>query len=46
MQLFQNKENKLSPLKEDPFIEEKDMQSLVEANMYTLFELEFISSEF
>ena len=46
MQLFQNNNNTLSPIEKDSFKLEKDIQSLVESNMETLFELEFVSSEF
>ena len=46
MQLFQKNINTLSPIEKDSFKLEKDIQSLVESNMETLFELEFVSSEF
>ncbi len=46
MQLFQNKRHTLTPIERESFKLEKDIQSLVESNMETLFELEFISSEF
>ena len=46
MQLFQNKNNTLSSIDTDSFKLEKDIQSLVEANLQTLFGLELVSSEF
>lgn len=46
MQLFQNNNNTLSPIEQDSFKLEKDLQSLIEANMETLFDLKFIKSEF
>ena len=46
MQLFQNHDGTLTPIERDSFKLEKDIQSLVESNMETLFALEFVSSEF
>lgn len=46
MQLFQNDRGVLTPIEKDSFKLEKDIQSLIESNMETLFGLEFVSSEF
>lgn len=46
MQLFQNSQNGLTPIARDAFKFEKEIQSLIEANLDTLFGLEFVSSEF
>ena len=46
MQLFQNTENTLNPLEKESFKLERDIQSLVEANMEALFGIEFVSTEF
>lgn len=46
MRLFQNDQGMLAPVEKDSFKLEKNIQSLVEANMDTLFGLEFVSSEF
>lgn len=46
MQLFQTTDNTLAPIEKDSFKFEKDIKSLVEANMEMLFDLEFVSSEF
>lgn len=46
MQLFQNDRGVLTPIEKDSFKLEKDIQSLIESNMDTLFGLEFVSSEF
>ena len=46
MKLFLNKNGSLSPIDTDSFKLEKDIQSLVEANLQTLFGLELVSSEF
>lgn len=46
MQLFKNKNNSLSPIAKDSFKLEKDIQSLIEKNLETLFGLELVSSEF
>lgn len=46
MPIFSFKGNKLIPIKEERMDLEKDLQRLVENNLQTLFELEFVSSEF
>jgi predicted transport protein len=46
MQLFHNDKGVLTPIEKDSFKLEKDIQSLIESNMETLFGLEFVSSEF
>ena len=46
MQLFKSESGELLPIERDAFKLEKDIQSLVEANMDTIFGLEFVSSEF
>ena len=46
MQLFQNTKNVLNPLERESFKLERDIQSLVERNMESLFGLEFVSTEF
>jgi len=46
MQLFQKTENVLNPLERESFKLERDIQSLVERNMESLFGLEFVSTEF
>ena len=46
MQLFKNENGELLPIERDAFKLEKDIQSLVEVNMDTIFGLEFVSSEF
>lgn len=46
MNLYQNKNNMLTPVDREIFKLEKDIQCLVESNMDTLFGLEFISTEF
>lgn len=46
MQLFQSDKGALIPIERDPFKLEKDIQSLIEVNMGTLFGLELVSSEF
>ena len=46
MQLFQNTKNVLNPLERESFKLERDIQSLVEHNMESLFGLEFVSTEF
>jgi len=46
MQLFQNTDNVLNPLERESFKLERDIQSLVERNMESLFGLEFVSTEF
>ena len=46
MQLFKSEDGELLPIERDAFKLEKDIQSLVETNMDTIFGLEFVSSEF
>ena len=46
MQLFQSTKNVLNPLERESFKLERDIQSLVERNMESLFGLEFVSTEF
>ena len=46
MRLFQVKKNILTPIQRDSFKLELDIQGLVEANLETLFQLEYITSEF
>lgn len=46
MQLFKSENGELLPIERDAFKLEKEIQSLVEANMDTIFGLEFVSSEF
>jgi RecB family endonuclease NucS len=46
MPLFKVSGNKLSNIKEDPFKLEKDLQSITEANIETLFGYELVSHEF
>ena len=46
MQVFKAKNNVLTPVGRNSFELEKEIQSLVESNMETLFSLEFVSSEF
>jgi predicted transport protein len=45
MQLFHNNANTLSPIERDSFKLERDIQSLVEANMEVIFGIEFVSTE-
>ena len=45
MKLFQQKSNKLNEVNQVPFKLEKDIQSLVEGNAETIFNLRFIKSE-
>ena len=45
MQLFQNKDNKLNSLERISFKLEKNIQDLVESNIETIFNYEFVSSE-
>ena len=45
MQLFQNKDNKLNSLERISFKLEKNIQDLVELNIETIFNYEFVSSE-
>ena len=46
MDLYKIKNNKLEEINKESFNLEKDIQSLVENNLETLFNLEFISKEF
>ena len=46
MDLYKIKNNKLEEINKESFDLEKDIQSLVENNLETLFNLEFISTEF
>lgn len=46
MQLFRLKSNKLSKINEQDIGLEKEMQSIVEQNLQSIFSLEFVSSEF
>ena len=46
MDLYNYKNNKLESVQVESFKLEKDIQSLVENNLKTLFNLEFVSSEF
>ena len=45
MKLFQNKDNQLNPLERVSFKLEKNIQDLVETNIETIFNFEFVSSE-
>ena len=45
MKLFQNKDNQLNPLERVSFKLEKNIQDLVETNIETIFDYEFVSSE-
>ena len=45
MQLFQNNANTLTPVERNSFKLERDIQSLVEANMEVIFGIEFVSTE-
>jgi len=46
MDLYNLKKENLEPVDRDPFKLERDIQSLVENNMETLFDIEFVKSEF
>lgn len=46
MQLYQTRKNVLEPIERDSFKLERDIQSLVESNLETIFGLQFVSSEF
>jgi len=46
MALYKNVNNNLSLIKSKPFSLEKDIQNLTEKNLKTLFNYEFICSEF
>ena len=45
MQLFNNKDNKLTPIEKVSFKLEKNIQDLVEENIETIFDYQFVSSE-
>jgi predicted transport protein len=45
MKLFQSKKGQLTPVRTIPFKTEKEIQSLVETNVQTLFGLEFVQTE-
>lgn len=45
MKLFQSKKDQLTPVRTIPFKTEKEIQSLVETNVQTLFGLEFVQTE-
>ena len=45
MQLFNNKDNKLTPIEKVSFKLEKNIQDLVEKNIETIFDYQFVSSE-
>ncbi|MCH5148395.1 MAG: hypothetical protein J1G05_03400 [Clostridiales bacterium] len=44
--IFYNKDGKLNQIKHKDFSLEKDLQNLVERNLFSLFHLEFLASEF
>ncbi|MBF2761330.1 MAG: hypothetical protein ISN28_13905 [Ectothiorhodospiraceae bacterium AqS1] len=46
MRLFKNSGNILMPIDRNSFDREKEIQSIVEANMETLFEIDLVRSEF
>ena len=46
MDLYKIKKDTLEPIERDPFKLEKEIQSVVESNVETLFGLEFVKSEF
>ena len=46
MDLYKVKNNKIEQVDRESFKLEKDIQSLVEKNLDTLFELEFVCTEF
>ncbi len=46
MPLFASKDGKLIEVKENPFALEKDMQRVSEQNLSTIFNLEYVTSEF
>jgi len=46
MQLFRNEQDRLVPIERDSFKLERDIQTLIEANMETLFGIGFVCSEF
>ena len=46
MDLYKIKKDTLEPIERDPFKLEKEIQSVVESNVETVFGLEFVKSEF
>ena len=46
MNLYSLEENGLIEVSTIPFANEKEIQTTVENNLYTIFELEFIATEF
>jgi RecB family endonuclease NucS len=46
MELFSIKRNKLNNVRLNPFKKEREIQDLVEENTETLFDVDFVSSEF
>ena len=46
MDLYKIKKDNLEPIERDPFKLEKEIQSVVESNVETLFGLEFVKTEF
>ena len=46
MDLYKIKKNTLEPIERDPFKLEREIQSVVETNVETLFGLEFVKTEF
>jgi len=46
MPLFNINKEKLEPIKKVPFANERDMQKLTEDNLETIFNLEFVATEF
>jgi RecB family endonuclease NucS len=46
MPIFRNNKGKLDLISETPFDLERDVQKLVEENMKTIFDLDFITSEY
>ena len=46
MELYQQSDNELQPVKQEPFKLEKPMQVLIEKNLEELFNLTFVASEF
>ena len=46
MKLFKIKNENIEQIKNDPFKLERDIQDVVEKNVNTLFDVEFVKSEF
>ena len=46
MELYSIKRNKLNNVRLNPFKKEREIQDLVEENTDTLFDVDFVSSEF